>query len=345
MLTQEESQNQSALALALLRGKTTDALAAISKLADINFTFVIPNVPNTTDFTPLHLAANRGMIEVVDALLAKGANVLAVTNGNDIFTPLGMMFAFQDRSPEMIAKHNVIMQKLIARAPALCGIPDHDGEAPIHRAAENPLRIEQLKSMLNLLVADSPPPFDIDTQTTVFKYTALHHAIKGKNIEGARLLLKKGANPNAVYDTVDDDLSNLQQTALHQAARKNDYRAVCLLMEFGADPLIKNAAGKRPIELTTSPDIEEYLVSNSFTVLERSCMDAIATSPELVAQMNNPEIFLPTVAQKYAPMMKYLLNKKAKGWVDAPKTDTKHATGTLILDAILCRGLNHLQIL
>jgi ankyrin repeat protein len=48
----------------------------------------MPHWPAADLYTPLHLAARRGNLDVVKLLLEKGANLNAVTNSND--TPLHM---------------------------------------------------------------------------------------------------------------------------------------------------------------------------------------------------------------------------------------------------------------
>jgi len=69
--------------------------------------------------------------------------------------------------------------------------------------------------------------------------------------EMATLLLKKGANPNMIYNDGD--------TAIICAARYNNIAMVKLLLEYGADPTIKNLNGENAYSFIVSDGIKQLL--------------------------------------------------------------------------------------
>lgn len=71
--------------------------------------------------------------------------------------------------------------------------------------------------------------------------TPLHAAAAGRHVEVVRLLLAKGADPNALQDG--------GFTPLHSAAQNGDILIVEMLIEAGADPAAKTDEGKTAAEL------------------------------------------------------------------------------------------------
>ena len=69
--------------------------------------------------------------------------------------------------------------------------------------------------------------------------SALHVAAESRNVEGARLLIKYGANPNVRND--------MGTTPLQIAARENQTEMIRLLLRAGASPKIANANGWTPL--------------------------------------------------------------------------------------------------
>ena len=72
------------------------------------------------------------------------------------------------------------------------------------------------------------------TLTSDVGYTALHYAVQENRLEVAKLLLKKGANPNARDKYVNTPLFRTNQNRLEM---------IKLLLVHGADPTIPNNSG------------------------------------------------------------------------------------------------------
>lgn len=69
----------------------------------------------------------------------------------------------------------------------------------------------------------------------------IHAAAAVGDLDTMRLLLERGADPNARQEQ--------GYTALHEAARKGSMEMAKLLMERGADPHVKNDDGKTPLDI------------------------------------------------------------------------------------------------
>jgi uncharacterized protein len=72
-------------------------------------------------------------------------------------------------------------------------------------------------------------------------FTALHLAAFFRRPEGVRLLLERGADPNAVAENA------MRVTPLHSAAARGDHVAVRLLLAAGADPNARQQGGFVPL--------------------------------------------------------------------------------------------------
>jgi ankyrin repeat protein len=69
----------------------------------------------------------------------------------------------------------------------------------------------------------------------------LHHAAAKNQVELARILLDRGAPPNA--------LSELGGTPLHEAAAGGGVEMVKLLLERGTDPKVRSKPGVTALDL------------------------------------------------------------------------------------------------
>jgi uncharacterized protein len=120
-------------------------------------------------------------------------------------------------------------------------------------------------------------------------FTALHLAVFGKQEEAARVLLDRGADPNAVstgtiarvpplgtaafvrsvplarllldYGADANGRGEGGFTALHSAAQNDDEPFVRLLLERGADPEIASARGHRPADLAVDERVRALLTT------------------------------------------------------------------------------------
>jgi len=81
--------------------------------------------------------------------------------------------------------------------------------------------------------------------------TSLHYAAGAGNCETISLLLKYGISVNS--------MNKRRETALFKAALRGRFEAVKLLMGAGADPELKNADGKKPIDVASTEECRAEL--------------------------------------------------------------------------------------
>lgn len=103
-------------------------------------------------------------------------------------------------------------------------------------------------------------------QANAFGKTALMYAAHYNQLESARILLARGANPNAVTVIPEDDcyytITTRNMTALHYAARYASPALVRLLVENGAEPFIQ--AHRQEEEGSTPLDwLHRYTATNA----------------------------------------------------------------------------------
>ncbi|CDK24680.1 unnamed protein product [Kuraishia capsulata CBS 1993] len=132
-------------------------------------------------WTPLHVAASVGNIEVLELLLAHTPkpDVNQQTSGGQ--TPLH--FAVSKNLPQ-------IAEVLVCKAGASTRLKDKLGQYPIHRAAS----IGSLR-LLKLLVEHGKSPVGAKDS---YGWTPMHHAMAEGHGDFAVELVKLGADPHAV---------------------------------------------------------------------------------------------------------------------------------------------------
>ena len=81
----------------------------------------------------------------------------------------------------------------------------------------------------------------------------MHNAAQEGHVEIVKILLERGANPNA-----EDDAG---RTPLHDAAFKGHVEIVKLLLERGADPWIADKGGHIPLDYAKDSAIRSLLES------------------------------------------------------------------------------------
>ncbi|XP_026868914.2 ankyrin-2b isoform X3 [Electrophorus electricus] len=204
-------------------------------------------------FTPLHIAAHYGNVNVATLLLNRGAAVdFTARNG---ITPLhvaskrgntNMVRLLLDRGAQIDAKtrdgltplhcaarsgHDTAVELLLERgAPILARTKN--GLSPLHMAAQGD-HVECVKHLLH----HKAPVDDV----TLDYLTALHVAAHCGHYRVTKLLLDKRANPNARA------LNGF--TPLHIACKKNRVKVMELLVKYGASIQAITESGLTPIHV------------------------------------------------------------------------------------------------
>uniref|UniRef100_A0A8C2TZS3 Ankyrin 3 n=1 Tax=Coturnix japonica TaxID=93934 RepID=A0A8C2TZS3_COTJA len=220
--------------------------------ADVESKMMV-NRTTESGFTPLHIAAHYGNINVATLLLNRGAAV-DFTARNDI-TPLhvaskrgnaNMVKLLLDRGAKIDAKtrdgltplhcgarsgHEQVVEMLLDRgAPILS--KTKNGLSPLHMATQG----DHL-NCVQLLIQHNVPVDDVTNDYL----TALHVAAHCGHYKVAKVLLDKKANPNAKA------LNGF--TPLHIACKKNRIKVMELLVKYGASIQAVTESGLTPIHV------------------------------------------------------------------------------------------------
>ncbi|XP_074555179.1 ankyrin-2b isoform X8 [Halichoeres trimaculatus] len=220
--------------------------------ADVQSKMMV-NRTTESGFTPLHIAAHYGNVNVATLLLNRGAAVdFTARNG---ITPLhvaskrgntNMVGLLLDRGSQIDAKtrdgltplhcaarsgHDSSVELLLERgAPLLARTKN--GLSPLHMAAQG----DHVECVKHLLQHKAP----VDDVTLDY-LTALHVAAHCGHYRVTKLLLDKRANPNARA------LNGF--TPLHIACKKNRVKVMELLVKYGASIQAITESGLTPIHV------------------------------------------------------------------------------------------------
>ncbi|XP_066536653.1 ankyrin-2b isoform X12 [Hoplias malabaricus] len=220
--------------------------------ADVQSKMMV-NRTTESGFTPLHIAAHYGNVNVATLLLNRGAAVdFTARNG---ITPLhvaskrgntNMVRLLLDRGSQIDAKtrdgltplhcaarsgHDTAVELLLERgAPILARTKN--GLSPLHMAAQG----DHVECVKHLLQHKAP----VDDVTLDY-LTALHVAAHCGHYRVTKLLLDKRANPNARA------LNGF--TPLHIACKKNRVKVMELLVKYGASIQAITESGLTPIHV------------------------------------------------------------------------------------------------
>ncbi|XP_036815998.1 ankyrin-3 isoform X24 [Oncorhynchus mykiss] len=220
--------------------------------ADVESKMMV-NRTTESGFTPLHIAAHYGNINVATLLLNRGAAVDFMAR-NDI-TPLhvaskrgnsNMVKLLLDRGSKIDGKtkdgltplhcgarsgHEQVVEILLDRgAPILS--KTKNGLSPLHMATQG----DHINCVQLLLQNDVP----VDDVTNDY-LTALHVAAHCGHYKVAKLIVDKKANPNAKA------LNGF--TPLHIACKKNRVKVMELLLKHGASIQAVTESGLTPIHV------------------------------------------------------------------------------------------------
>ncbi|XP_077961978.1 ankyrin-2b isoform X45 [Gasterosteus aculeatus] len=220
--------------------------------ADVQSKMMV-NRTTESGFTPLHIAAHYGNVNVATLLLNRGAAVdFTARNG---ITPVhvaskrgntNMVALLLDRGSQIDGKtrdgltplhcaarsgHDRAVELLLERgAPLLARTKN--GLSPLHMAAQG----DHVECVKHLLLHKAP----VDDVTLDY-LTALHVAAHCGHYRVTKLLLDKRANPNARA------LNGF--TPLHIACKKNRVKVMELLVKFGASIQAITESGLTPIHV------------------------------------------------------------------------------------------------
>ncbi|XP_056156739.1 ankyrin-2b [Lampris incognitus] len=220
--------------------------------ADVQSKMMV-NRTTESGFTPLHIAAHYGNVNVATLLLNRGAAVdFTARNG---ITPLhvaskrgntNMVCLLLDRGSQIDAKtrdgltplhcaarsgHDFAVELLLEKdAPMLARTKN--GLSPLHMAAQG----DHVECVKHLLQHKAP----VDDVTLDY-LTALHVAAHCGHYRVTKLLLDKRANPNARA------LNGF--TPLHIACKKNRVKVMELLVKYGASIQAITESGLTPIHV------------------------------------------------------------------------------------------------
>ncbi|XP_066522958.1 ankyrin-3 [Hoplias malabaricus] len=187
--------------------------------ADVESKMMV-NRTTESGFTPLHIAAHYGNINVATLLLNRGAAVDFMAR-NDI-TPL-----------HVAAKRgNGNMVKLLLDRGAKIDAKTKDGLTPLHCGARS--GHEQVVEML----LDRGAPILSKTKNGL---SPLHMATQGDHLNCVQLLLQ--------HDVPVDDVTNDYLTALHVAAHCGHYKVAKVLVDKKANPNAKALNGFTPLHI------------------------------------------------------------------------------------------------
>jgi len=178
---------------------------------------------------PLHLSLREGHVKIVKFLIASGATLSA--------KPISGEYVLHKAA----VSGKVQLVEMILDKGVELDDPDNYGATPLAAAAlQGHTDIVQLLLSKGALVEGKDP-----------NTTPLIMASRNGFKEVVEELIKFKANVNA--------LGFEGNTALHEAAHRNHLGLVKLLLQHGGDPNLKNANGKTPFDLATTPLIKNNL--------------------------------------------------------------------------------------
>jgi ankyrin repeat protein len=192
-----------------------------------------PNRAKVTGETPLMVCAGNGVLDAVKALLVAGAEV----NAKDQEDQTALIWAVAER-------HAAVVRTLV------------QGGADVHAHTKLVPEPEpfQIKMPEGQTVFGSNFPATIRFAEVSGVFTPLHFAAQQGDIESARILLEAGAEVNAPHPE--------HGSALIIAIASGHEALARFLLEQGADPNIKDAWGIAPLHYALH---EGVLILNNFS--------------------------------------------------------------------------------
>lgn len=184
--------------------------------------------------TPLHTASAVGNIKKVKSLLAHGTHVDTLgerVDGVHLRTPLHWAAIVGE-----ISSARILLRK--------CADPnarDRDGRTPLHWAAHN-----NHPEMVDLLLQNGADPNAQDFEGN----TILCFAAEAEGVVVHTISSLVGAGASLKHQCADGD------TALHIALQRENRQTALSLIKCGANMMTTNSFGKRPVDCTTSTELQ-----------------------------------------------------------------------------------------
>ncbi|XP_022087493.1 nuclear factor NF-kappa-B p105 subunit-like [Acanthaster planci] len=235
-----------------LAERTSRALHDFAKTADIKMVLAVQRhltaVEDENGDTPLHLAIIHKKQDVILGLLnviVSIPNQKIVNHVNKLRqTPLHVAVATQQRD----------VVEVLLRCGADPNILDHNGNMPLHLAAEHGLKD------ITLLLIQGPPPPPGQNRSTIEPIkadlnaknldgmTAAHISVSSGHLMNLKVLVKNGADVN-----IPDGKSG--RTPLHYAVEQENFSFLSFLIgDADADIHARTYAGDTPLHLACSLD-------------------------------------------------------------------------------------------
>ncbi len=183
--------------------------------------------------TALMEATRRGRADMVQWLLEHGA-APALLCGLPLGTPLHCA----------LRRRHWDIAQILANAMRNCAIIDAYGATPLHviaAEADFPAQPSIILGLATFFINKQCPLNALDHEGT----TALHHCVINDQYDLAAMLLRYGANVNAL-------IPDSQVSPLTIAALEKNITMAKLLLQFGADPYGRTRDGSTPVSIYPS---------------------------------------------------------------------------------------------
>ncbi|XP_029452912.1 nuclear factor NF-kappa-B p105 subunit isoform X2 [Rhinatrema bivittatum] len=211
----------------------------------------VVNMRNDLYQTPLHLAVITQQAEVVECLLAAGADVgLLDRHGNSALHLAAK--AGDDKVLSTLLRHE--------KTSEIISLPNGEGLSAIHMAV-----MANSMPCLRLMITGGA---DVNAQEQKSGRTALHLAVEQENVSLAGCLLLEG---DACVDSTTYDGT----TPLHVAAGRGSTKLTALLRAAGADPHLQNCEPLYDPEDLPDEDSEDEGIVPGTTPLDMAASDEV----------------------------------------------------------------------